>query len=255
MVNSTGSNTVRNRPTTNGTYFSLKLHPVLMELPTVTHDEMISSSYWTPITLYGDLILDGVDKLAACHHRALQPVFRQWNGQNGTPTQYILAQRKAYLATLSKTALAVIGSYACKQIKLERQDKNVERHVGPCSQDAIARTLGINADLISAVNNLDADQVDILRRGEASVSTFYDRVSRTRSKRPVPSADRVDKAAIIASISQVAAATKYCPVEYLSDFSRNELDDILSKLSTIISNTRKFRSQVKGLNNAATTAQ
>lgn len=75
-----------------------------------------------PIVKYEGLVLDGRNRLLACEKAGVKPKFREWNGEAGTPTAFVISQN-LHRRHLSKAQIAAIGAEAMPLLELEAHER------------------------------------------------------------------------------------------------------------------------------------
>lgn len=172
------------------------LHPACALFPLLTGAELDDlaadikeSGLLDPIVLHKGQILDGRNRYAACAIAGVEPRFREWAGEHGSPTAFVLATNllRRHLTPGQKAA---IGAEALPQLRTERPHGGV-RQVGsrsnlPTIAEVAAKAVGTNERYVreaAAIKTADPELFEKVKRGEKPLKQASREVGRSLGKR------------------------------------------------------------------------
>lgn len=158
------------------------IHALAKMFPPMTDDEfaaisedMKTNGLVDPVVLYEDKILDGVHRLKACLQSEIKPRFKEWDGECGSPFQFVCTKNlsRRNLTSGQKAVIAVtLEKEFAKAAKLRmsarsRAKPGVEKfppHEGKGkARDAAAQAVGVNSHYVTDAKALAAGRPDLLK--------------------------------------------------------------------------------------------
>jgi hypothetical protein len=127
-----------------------------------------------PIILHEGKILDGVHRLRACLQESVKPAYKKWDGEGGTPFQYVWSKNWAR-RNLTASQRAVVALAAEKEFAVDaakrmsphgRAPRGVEiiPHVSGAgkAREEAGRLAGVNAHYVQDAKMLKKEHPDLL---------------------------------------------------------------------------------------------
>lgn len=165
-----------------------KVHPVADLFPMLAEAELRElandikkNGLYNDITVDGDILLDGRNRLAACKLADVAPRFREYDGDS--PVTFIISQnlRRRHLDTSQRAALAVeIEPHFAKEAKKRmlagvRPDPKADLPQGAEGQSraAAAAVVGVSGRIVSDAKAIKAEAPEVFERvisGEITVN-------------------------------------------------------------------------------------
>ena len=175
---------------------SLEIHPLAELFPPMSPAELDAltgdigrNGLVEPVVLHEGKVLDGVHRLKACQSLGIEPRFETWNGEAGTPLQFVCSKnwsrRSLTPSQRAVVALAVEREFAAeaKAGRPRRDEKGGNNAtVSGKSRDKAAAVAGVSARYIADAKQLaklDAKLLEQVRLGGMTLTTAM-----TKAKRP-----------------------------------------------------------------------
>ena len=158
-----------------------------------------------PVVLHEGKVLDGVHRLKACQSLGIEPRFETWNGEAGTPLQFVCSKnwsrRSLTPSQRAVIALAVEREFAAeaKAGRPKRSEKGgINATISGKSRDKAAAVAGVSARYIADAKQLaklDAKLLEQVRLGGMTLTTAMTKAK--RKKEPSGAAAPTHKVRIV----------------------------------------------------------
>lgn len=183
----------------------MELHPAAQLFPPMSEaelEELVADiqehGLLEPIITYQGTVLDGCNRLRACELARVQPHFREWKGEGGSPVAFVLSENchRRHLTASQRAAIAVDALPLFEQEAKERhralsgtrgQPGEVVANVpppAPKSREQAAQLTGAGARYVQeakAVKEADPELFAQVRAGQVTLRTAAKKLGRTPS--------------------------------------------------------------------------
>lgn len=254
-------------------------HPASALFPMMTDEEMgdlvediKQHGLLEPLVLCEGKVLDGRNRMAACKRTGVPPRFAKWNGEHGSPTQYVLAKnlhrrhlttsQRGMIAAESVPLLAEEAKKRDAQSQFQPNDAAVVKSPPPDSKgiasgkgkarDIAAKALGVGGSIVQkalAVKRADPEESERIKRGETTVEAAYRKVragqpSKRQGQRENSQRGRLRE--VMGEIRSLVGGLAGMDFGILaSALDEKEIQMWGKTISSIIGQLRKFRLQLK----------
>ena len=181
-------------------FAKLKDHPIAGLFPLMDDAELQAlaadireNGQHEDIVLYEGKILDGRNRYRACRLAGIEPRFVEWNGQGGSPVQYVIS-RNLRRRNLDESQRAMVGVQAMKALEAEAKARQLaglkqgtsapvaadlrQRDEPSRSSEKAAKIVNVSTRLIESaakvVRSGAPELVDAVKNGEIPVSPAAD---------------------------------------------------------------------------------
>lgn len=178
--------------------YRMKFHPVAEIFPMMSAGEFVAlkadiaeNGLREPIWTYGELIIDGRNRFAACEALGVEPHFQEWNGK-GSLVQFVVSLNlnRRHLTSSQKAVIALdIEKYLAKESKQRKGGRPAESYtankglnghkpveifppVSGKSREQAAAIVGTNDRYVSDAKRIEKKAPDLLnkvRNGSATI--------------------------------------------------------------------------------------
>lgn len=140
--------------TTTDEASGLPIHPLALLFPPMPQAEMDALAedirrhgLVEDVVMHEEMVLDGVHRLKACGLAGVKPRFRKWDGEGGTPIQYVLSRNwsRRHLTASQRAAVAVVveEEFARQAIRGRPRKDGKGGTITPVSGKSRDRTAGV----------------------------------------------------------------------------------------------------------------
>ena len=180
------------------------IDPLALLFPPMSDDEFAAMAedikahgLVDPIILHEGKILDGVHRLKACLKESVKPTYKKWDGEGGTPLQYVWSKNWAR-RNLTASQRAVVALAAEKEFATEAKARMSSK--GRASQgmeeipylkgtgtarDAAGQLAGVNPHYVQDAKTLKKERPDLLEKvwlGDMNILAAMQRAKKLDTK-------------------------------------------------------------------------
>lgn len=175
----------------------MKPHPAANLFPRMTEAELAELvedirgvGLLEPIVTHNGEVLDGINRLRACELAGVQPRYREWDGEGGSPVAFVLSHnlQRRHLTASQRAAVAVESLPLFEKEARERMlagklvsDPVANVHQGRSNEQA-AELTGAGARYVSeakAVKEADPELFEKVKAGEVTLRSAGKQLGRT----------------------------------------------------------------------------
>lgn len=241
---------------------SLPLHPACELFPALDGDELReladdikTGGLLDPIVLHEGQILDGRNRYRACEMSGVEPRFREWGGEHGSPTSFVLATN-LLRRHLTPSQRAAIGAEAMPEFKAEakqRQRKHGNTAPGRANtsgksstsvprlaSEAAGAAVGVNERYVreaAAIKEADPDLFEQVKRGEKPLKEASREAGRTFGHHYSTKEDKLLEATT--ALARVLRGWTPAALEGLSPNEIGKRRDAIDRLVPLVMNAQK----------------
>jgi ParB-like chromosome segregation protein Spo0J len=146
-----------------------------------------------PIITHNGEVLDGINRLKACELAGVEPTYREWDGEGGSPIAFVLSHnlQRRHLTASQRAAVAVesLPLFEAEAMERKRAGRRAEDlmanvpegHLAPTSREQAAELVGASARYVQeakAVKDADPDLFEQVKAGEVTLRTAGKKLGR-----------------------------------------------------------------------------
>jgi uncharacterized Fe-S cluster-containing radical SAM superfamily protein len=229
-------------PPENETLDGKTIHPLASIFPPMNPEEfdaicedVAQNGLVEPIVLLGGQILDGTHRLKACLAANIQPRYQEWDGEGGTPMQYVWS-RNWTRRHLSAGQRAVISLAAEKELAREAKQRMSPKHRkeqgvegipqaagSGKARDLAGRLAAVNARYVQDAKLIEKTSPDLLeqvRLGELTLPAAVRKAKKKDKGNAQPQSTSVANHSV-----RLAFGWTFFQSECMSEDKANELRD------------------------------
>lgn len=243
------------------------IHPALTILPMMNVADLKSlaenikaNGLREPIHLHQGMVIDGRNRLSACHIAGVEPHYQTAELGTLLPVQYVLQQNLSR-RNLTKSQLAAVGALSSELMRtdilqLKRQGKPTPVALGECLRDTLGKALGIPSKTVQDAINIRKENPDLFQRLWAGEISLLAALGRMQTSGPQRHAERIgnhQKRKMIDILSHVRGACRgLAEIDVtLVAMDQEERKAWLSVISQTTQELRQFGQKLKKENHEA----
>lgn len=172
-------------------------------------DDIASNGLLEPIWLHDGLIIDGRNRYMACRDVGVEPAFREWSGEGGSITQFVISLNMNR-RHLNSSQRAMIAFHALPLLEAEAKERQRtaggdrkseeyqesvnqkidEREQSKQSLDQAAEMAGTNRQYVSDIKAISKKAPELLPKIEAGTLTIPEAKRQMTEPQPQPKQQR-----------------------------------------------------------------